>query len=281
MICQWGIADYISRISLHQEVDKFNGAEKERSKLAEKVKAFKERAEGVYDRYAKYVQPAVNEAWQVFEQPIAPPGEGPSHPVPRPPTTNDMKTNDTPTQDVCRRKRKMSDKHEPTRHEWRNIIDAFSMPLPSDLDERIRSADCMVHPVQCELELRKGYAAEALDSLRVHLMTFATLEDRHKQLSGVKRNTVMDRRMDSKKTSIKNAKQRYRRERELLLTLGLDANDGTFQPLQDEDCKAFVLFTTEETLGDSERVGSWIWGNVGFLSKVEDIGVKDYMIECE
>lgn len=88
-----------------------------------------------------------------------------------------------------RSKRKKADKHEATRAEWRSMLDVFDMAMPSDLNARVCSHDAIGHPVQCELELRKGYAAEALDSLRVHLMTFATLEDRRKQVSSVKRNT--------------------------------------------------------------------------------------------
>lgn len=91
----------------------------------------------------------------------------------------------------------------------------------------------------------------------------------------------MDRRLDSKKTSINDTKQRYRAQHEIFLQPGMDLEDATFQPLEDEDCRAYILLTAEETLGDSEKVASWIWGDVSFVTKVQDMDVKQYMLECE
>lgn len=61
-----------------------------------------------------------------------------------------------------------------------------TIPLPSSYDAKLRECEAMAEPVRYERELQEGYAREALDDLRMHLTTHATLESRcRKQISGV------------------------------------------------------------------------------------------------
>ena len=143
-------------------------------------------------------------------------------------------------------KRKRVDEQVAVRDEWLARLDATTLPLPSDLIDKMRQHPAMEDAVRCERKLREGYATEALDDLRIHLTTHATLNARRSQGSGVKHTTAMDRRLQSKASAINGAKARYRAERELLLLLGMPKDDKNFKPLEEEDCKAFVLVTEEE-----------------------------------
>ncbi|TFK78476.1 hypothetical protein K466DRAFT_449828, partial [Polyporus arcularius HHB13444] len=144
-------------------------------------------------------------------------------------------------------------------------LDAMSLALPSAYDPRIIQHPAMTTAVQYERMIREGCANDALDDLRLHLTTYACLEDRRKQGSGVLHNTPMDKRMQKKKAAIAAAKSRYRQIRAILLRLGMGEDDVKYKPLLDTDCKPFVLVIEEQRLGDSRRKPCWIWSDFSFV----------------
>ena len=159
-------------------------------------------------------------------------------------------------------------------------LDAIHMPLPSDFDLRIIRHRAMTAVVQDELHMREGCANDALDALRLHLTTHATLADRKKQASsGVKGNTKWDKRLSRKRAAILTAKTRYRQIRETMVRLGMAEDDVKFKPLLDTDVRPFVLITEEQRLGDSSRRPSWIWSDFSFIMKEDDRDVKDFLLD--
>lgn len=160
-------------------------------------------------------------------------------------------------------------------------LDAMMMPLPSDFDDRIIQHSSLATAVQYERMIREGCANDALDKLRIHLTTHATLQDRRKQGSGVEHNTKMDRRLSAKKAAVQAAKDRYRHTRDILLVLGMPADDPRFKELHDSDAKAFVLVTEEQRLGDSSRKVSWIWSDFSFIMKEDNLEVKEFLVDSE
>lgn len=91
----------------------------------------------------------------------------------------------------------------------------------------------------------------------------------------------MEYRLDNKKAAINGAKTRYRAQREILLTLGMSQDDQEFQVLHDRDCRAFVELMEEQTLGDSRRDPSWIWGDFSYIEKVSDGDVSRFLRESK
>lgn len=161
-------------------------------------------------------------------------------------------------------------------------LDAMHMPLPSDFDEDIIRHPAMTAVVQDELHMREGCANDALDALRLHLTTHATLADRKKQASsGVKGNTKWDKRLSRKRAAILTAKTRYRQIRETMVRLGMAEDDAKFKPLLDTDVKPFVLITEEQRLGDSSRRPSWIWSDFSFIMKEDDRDIKDFLLDSK
>lgn len=161
------------------------------------------------------------------------------------------------------------------------VLQESSLLLPSDYDNEIIKHRAMAEAVRNELLLRQGHARNALDDLRMHITTHATLEDRKKQASGVIHNTGWDNRLARKRAAIDDAASRYRKLRDTLIVLGMQEGDEEFRPLADEDKRAFVIISEEQLLGDSRRKPSWIWGDFSFVGKADDGTLKTFMFESE
>ena len=139
----------------------------------------------------------------------------------------------------------------------------------------------MAQAVRHERLLREGFARDALDDLRMHITTHASLVDRKKQQSGVIWNTGMDNRLARKQQAIDAAATRYRTIRQILIALGMDENDPELRPLEDKDKKAFVIISEEQVLGDSRCKPSWIWGDFLFIGKLKDSAMKTFMLDSK
>ncbi|KAI0710287.1 hypothetical protein C8T65DRAFT_575470 [Cerioporus squamosus] len=159
------------------------------------------------------------------------------------------------------------------------LLEETALRLPSDFDDAILRHPAMAQAVQFERQLREGFARDALDAVRVHITTHATLEDRKKQGSGTTFNASMDKRLDRKKQTIEQAAARYNAIRAILLVLGMSPDDKEFQPLLRKDMKAFAIITEEQMLGDSARRPSWIWGDFSFIGKEASGDIKTFMLE--
>lgn len=180
------------------------------------------------------------------------------------------------------RKRKRDGLDEEIRADLLSQLEQARLPLPSDYHVKIREHDAMRKPVEYERTLRQGYATEALDSLRMHLTTHATLRVRHQQASGVKENTKWDRRIAAKREAINQAKERYRKLRRILLLLGMGEADPSFKPLTEDDCRAFTVLDVERKPGDSRKLPSWIWGDFSFVEKTVTVDdVEKFLIGSE
>ncbi|RPD52052.1 hypothetical protein L226DRAFT_474677 [Lentinus tigrinus ALCF2SS1-7] len=153
------------------------------------------------------------------------------------------------------------------------------MTLPSDLDVQVRTRPAMAAAVQHERALREGYARDALDELRMHITTFASLEYRKRRGSGVKHNKKMEPQLSKKQQVIDAAGVRYSDHRQKLITLGMKEDHHEFRLLTKNDKRAFVITADEQTPGDSRRSPSWIWGDFGFIGKAQEGSIKDFMLD--
>ncbi len=160
-------------------------------------------------------------------------------------------------------------------------LESMALALPSAYVDQIVQHSAMDAAVKYERMIREGCANDALDDLRLHLTTYATMEDRRKHGSGVRFNTPMDKRMQKKKVAIAAAKARYRQTRATLLVLGMPEDDPKYKPLLDSDCKPFVLVIEEQRLGDSRRKPCWIWSDFSFVMKEDDVDVKEFLVDSE
>ena len=160
-------------------------------------------------------------------------------------------------------------------------LEETALALPSEYEDEIVQHPAMAEAVRHERLLREGFARDALDDLRMHITTHASLVDRKKQHSGVVWNTGMDTRLARKQQAIDAAATQYRTLRNTLLDLGMDENDSEFRRLEDNDKKAFVIITEEQVLGDSRRKPSWIWGDFSFIGKSEDNAIKTFMLDSK
>ncbi|KAI0683387.1 hypothetical protein C8T65DRAFT_713458 [Cerioporus squamosus] len=137
------------------------------------------------------------------------------------------------------------------------LLEETALRLPSDFDDAILRHPVMAQAVQFERQLREGFARDALDAVRVHITTHATLEDQKKQGSAARYNAI----------------------RAILLVLGMSPDDKEFQPLLRKDMKVFSIIMEEQMLGDSARRPSWIWGDFSFIGKEASGDIKTFMLE--
>ncbi|KAI1782416.1 hypothetical protein LXA43DRAFT_905863 [Ganoderma leucocontextum] len=272
-------------LDLQDSLRAFAGQEKERSALATEVTDFCARAKVCDKTYKQYLQPCVDAALAALAL-----DKTPAHFPRRDPneltntdnvaagSTNDVAPSLTPPPEGAGKKRKREALTDEIRSSLLAQLDATTMPLPSDYHLKLRQHADMSQAVQYERSLQEGFATEALDDLRMHLTTHATLKDRHRQVSGVKQNTNWDRRLATKVTAINRAKERYRAERRILLLLGMKEEDSKFKRLNEADCKAFTILDVERKAGDSQRLPSWIWGDFSFMNHSDADGMKEFLI---
>ncbi|KAI1786196.1 hypothetical protein LXA43DRAFT_898439, partial [Ganoderma leucocontextum] len=276
-----------AREDIEESIRAFGGTDKERSGLAKEVTDFCARAKACDKGYKEYLQPCLDAALRAFDNRKAPqhfPRRSPTEPLdldkaasstpaPVPPAADSP----TPMSDPGK-KRKREAQADTIRAELLTRLEATKLPLPSDYHEDIRIHPAMQQAIQYERSIREGYATEALDDLRMHLTTHATMKDRHAQVSGVRQNVKWDRRLAAKKAAINGAKERYRSMRRMLLLLGMAENDAKFKRLREADCKAFTILDVERKLGDSKRLPSWIWGDFSFVNQADADGIAKFLL---
>lgn len=161
------------------------------------------------------------------------------------------------------------------------LLEDTVLRLPHDFDDSVLRHPAMAQAVKYERQLREGFARDALDAVRLHITTHATLEDRRTHGSGTRFNTPMDKRLDKKKQVMDEAAHRYNAIRGVLLALGMPPDDKEFKPLARNDMKAFAIITEEQLLGDSTRRPSWIWGDFSFIGKEASGDIKSFMLDSE
>ncbi|EIW51995.1 uncharacterized protein TRAVEDRAFT_136413 [Trametes versicolor FP-101664 SS1] len=245
-----------TRENLRHEIQTSSRTEKDRRKLTTQLEAFVKQAAGCQEMHARYLQPCISAAIQSIS------ATGHPSTFPRRDPVDDVACGITAGTPV--------DSDDP----------ATQFLLPSDYHSHIRGATSMTELVNFERELRRGQANEALDDLRLHLTTYLSLEDRKRQVSGVIRNTAWDRRLTKKTAAINAAKKEYRQVRQTLRILGMPEDDEHLQPLEDKDCKPFVIVVEEQQHSDSKRKPTWIWGNFAYIDQIEPGEIKNYLEDC-
>lgn len=164
--------------------------------------------------------------------------------------------------------------------EWHAIND-IKIELPSSYHESIREHKAVEGAVKIENSLRRLQAADALDSLRMLLITSYGLNADRRKLAGQKHMTRALNALKRAWMQIRVKAGQYRRVRQILVKLGMAEDDNTLRPLRREDVKAFIVISGEEHLGDSKKMPSWIWENINFLDKGGEGKVQEYCIEGE
>lgn len=260
---------------LEIKIRTFNGTEKERSALAAEVEAMCTRAHAGEEAYKTYLKPCIDEALQGCEDTST----LKNWPRRDPHEDTLFNVNESAAAAPQSRKRKHDADIENVQGSMLDRLHETTVTVPSDYHSAVRNHKAMATPTQIERQLREGYATEALDELRLHLTTHATIAQRRKNGSGIIHKTAVDRRLRTKKEAINGAKHRYREHRALLRLLGMSEDDRTFRPLGDEDCKALIVVTEEERLGDSRRRPSWIWGTLSFVDMVKDGDLQAFLRE--
>ncbi|KAI0649157.1 hypothetical protein C8Q79DRAFT_999013 [Trametes meyenii] len=176
-----------------------------------------------------------------------------------------------------RRKESVPSEDDETISLWLDVINKMDFPLPSDYHSAVRRHPAMTELVRIERSMHEGQANEALDLLRLHLSTYLSLKVRRERANNATDTRKADGRLQEQKKVTDDAKECYRATRQLLLVLGMEADDPKYQVLRDEDCKPFVLFIGEQQLGDSYRLPTWIWGNFDFVERVSVEELKKFV----
>ena len=273
------------RLELLRKINTSGGTENDRRTISAKVENYRRDARICRDEFTILFAPAIQKAVMDSE----------ALGIPLPPTfprrglSDDIVDNITPFTDKPpsdevpqeNRKRKSLSRAQQALQALAAELEEPAVLLPSAYHKVIREHVGMKVAVETETRLREGLAMEGLDRLRLHLTTYKALQLRKSQVSGVINNTDIDRRIDEKRIATDRAKYQYRKNRYLLRILGMHENHAKFKPLLDRDCYAFVITAAESRLGDSHRLPSWIWGDFGYIVKVKDGDIRNFLDDSE
>ncbi|KAF8527717.1 hypothetical protein JB92DRAFT_3093208 [Gautieria morchelliformis] len=120
-----------------------------------------------------------------------------------------------------------------------------------------------------EMELRRGEANDALDSVRLCIKQLSVnLAFKKKEIRGQRDNTRAQSILKSSISERDKYVQKYRVAQAAMIRLGMAADNTTYLPLRDTDLwmKAIV---EGHALGDGRREESWIW-RTGFGTTPSD-----------
>lgn len=156
-------------------------------------------------------------------------------------------------------------------------LDDSTFRLPSDCHSEVRRKPALEDWVNIERALREVQANEALDALRLHLTTYLALKVRKTEGTGTIHNTESDRRLREKREVIDQWKEKYREIRQVLLVLGMPDDNETYQPLLEEDCKPFTILLSEDKVGKSYKIPTWIWGDFRYALKLPPGELKTFV----
>ena len=274
-----------ARLELLRKIHTCSGTENDRRTISAKVENYRRDARICRDEFAILFEPAIQKAVADAEALGIP---LPST-FPRRTPSDDIADNITPFTDKPpldevpqeNKKRKSLSRAQQALQAMAAELQEAAVLLPSAYHKVIRAHVGMKIAVDTEKKLREGLATEGLDRLRLHLTTYKVLQLRKSQVSGVINNTDVDRRIGEKRIATDRAKYQYRKNRYLLRVLGMAENHAKFKPLLDTDCYAFVITAAESRLGDSHRLPSWIWGDFGYVVKVKDGDIRNFLDDSE
>ncbi|OJT08177.1 hypothetical protein TRAPUB_11843 [Trametes pubescens] len=258
------------KANLTSRVHEFKGNEQERSRLVGRLEAFRERAMACRETYDTTLQVALDTAMADVKR-----EDWPSS-FPDRDEQDDM-TQGLPLTAKSKGKGVVPPTPSPWVTEMLGLLDDSTFRLPSDCHSEVRRKPSLEDFVKIERALREGQANEALDALRLHLTTYLALKVRKAEGSGVIHNTESDRRLQEKREVIEQWKATYREIRQVLLVLGMPDNNNIYQPLLDDDCKPFTILVSEDKIGKSYKVPTWIWGDFRYALKLPPGELKSFV----
>lgn len=166
-----------------------------------------------------------------------------------------------------------------------------SIPLPSTLPKQVLGQPSMKLAVDLERSERESLAAYHINHLRGHLITSFQAQSVARNVNGQDLMTRAQSAAHKKQVLVDRSAGDYRRCREALLNLGMNADNRTFKDLLDSDIKPFRAFGMDADLKGSShpdrearrqenrkeqrsRIGgetpSWLWENWDVLNDVGD-----------
>ena len=157
------------------------------------------------------------------------------------------------------------------------LPEADSLFMPSMLNDHTRHAHGLQVLADTERRLRKGQASDALDKLRMSILTWNLhFEFKKLEVHGQQQNTRAQHLLKMLRKEIVTAAETYRRARDALLHLGMDENDATFRPLLDSEL--YLKNTSKPAkLGDNRKEDPWFW----YAGRPDGISSSAWAIESK
>ena len=155
-------------------------------------------------------------------------------------------------------------------------LDAVDIYLPSLYHSLIRRHPAMATVIDIERKLREGQAHDCLNELRLQITARYSIQNLDEQGAGQAHGKRIRELDETHQAAADRARQEYLRIRDILLVLGLKADNKTFRELTDTDCRPI---SESRHRGESRGTRSWLWADLSILSKQNvESGVKEFMV---
>ena len=154
--------------------------------------------------------------------------------------------------------------------------------LPSSFNQPYRTQLGLDKVAEIEYQIREGKAHEALDAVRTAIKTFnVNVEFKAKYVHGPSQgpNTRAQDFLRTLAADKVSGAEKYRRNRQALLQLGLSPDDPVLQELDNNQLWAKDMIRPAQ-LGDSNKEDPWFW-RVGKPSGLSDAEDKEWSVESK
>ena len=152
--------------------------------------------------------------------------------------------------------------------------------LPSSFNQPYRTQLGLDKVAKIEYRNREGKAHEALDAVRTAIKTFnVNVEFKVKYVHGQGPNTRAQDFLRTLAADKVSGAEKYRRNRQALLQLGLSPDDPILQELHNNQLWAKDM-SRPARLGDSNKEEPWFW-RVGKPSGLSDAEDKEWSVESK
>ncbi|KAJ3557540.1 hypothetical protein NM688_g1418 [Phlebia brevispora] len=177
-----------------------------------------------------------------------------------------------------------SDKR-PRSEQWHEV-NALRIDLPSSQHRAIRDHLILKTAVSVEYNLRRAKAAEQLDDLRAHLITYYGVMKVKYNVHGQGLVTRAQGAAKRQWKSMRAAVDAYRCTYSALRALGMEEGDPVFKELRQSDIQPFTMYSADEELaamraklGESRVLPSWLWERWDFISSSRDASHRACFVE--
>ena len=158
---------------------------------------------------------------------------------------------------------------------WTEVYE-LQLLLPSSYHSAVLQHPSMKQACDFESDFRQLAADRALGDVRATIIKREVVNMKKHQSHSKKTTETMERRINNVNTELDQLADHYRRHWVALLTLGLEESDPIFGRLCDNDLVKFEMGTSQNTLGQSQRPMSWIWGDFGFVESIQDSRYQEF-----